>query len=191
MTEIEFTKTFKFVASVDVETGAIVEVKCVGAIDNDTPISTTPQKKKPSTSKKTKKEESSQPQVILENNKLVFNTAAQELMGIEPGDRIDIGYEQYKGGLRPVLHISDKGCKLTKSGTIACKGSKHDTLEEYGTVFPVSPHDSKPQSFILAGKVTEEVDVDTELPLDIDLPNITDDEDADITELSSDFFTID
>ena len=45
------------------------------------------------TSKKTK-DENPNPQIILEDNKYKFNSAAVKLMNISPDDRVDIKYEK-------------------------------------------------------------------------------------------------
>lgn len=189
----EFIRSFKYSMTVDSQTGEVIEIKCLGAVEDNTPTET----KKPTTRKpsKKKKDESTTPQLILEDSKCTFNNAAIELMEVEPGTKIDINYEKYKNGFRPVLSISDKGCKLTKSGTIACRGSKHDALAEYGTVFEIIKHNEKVDCFILKGDKKEDSnidDIESELPLDVDLPDLVenDDEDLDLKELDAEFFTL-
>lgn len=193
MITTEFIRSFKYSMTVDSQTGEVVEIKCLGAVEDNTPA----EAKKPTTRKTTtkkNKDENTTPQLVLEDSKCTFNTAAIELMEIEPGAKIDINYEKYKNGFRPVLSLSDKGCKLTKSGTIACRGSKHDALAEYGTVFEIIKHNEKVDCFILKGDKEEDStldDIESELPLDVELPDLVeDDEDLDLEELDSSFFTL-
>lgn len=194
MIDIEFNKTFHYVAKCDTETGEIVEIKCTGLVEDNTPTEVKDKKKSTTSRKKSsKKDESTTPQLILEENKCCLNTAAVELMGIEAGDKLDINYEKVKNGFRPVLTKKESGNKISKSFTIALRGSKNEALAEYGSVFEVIVHDSKPDSYILKGdKVIEETEeIDTSLPLDVDLPDLVDDEDAEITMLDASFFSID
>lgn len=193
MKEIEFTKTFKYSCRIDLETGEMIDVRLIGEVEDKTPTEIKEKKeKKTSTPRKSKKksEESSEPQLTLEENKCSFNTAAVELLGIEAGDKLAIEYEKYCNGFRPILFRSEKtGNKLTKSHTIACRGSKSEELAKFGTVFKITTHPSKPSTYLLlSDSMTEKVE--EELPIDVDLPELTDlDEDSEIQEISSDFFT--
>lgn len=193
MNKVKFQVTFEYEAAVDVETGELIDIKCLGKVEDKTPTEIKEKKeKKASTPRKSKKkaEESSEPQLTLEENKCSFNTAAVELLGIEAGDKLAIEYEKSGNAFRPILFRSEKtGNKLTKSHTIACRGSKSEELAKFGTVFKITTHPSKPSTYLLlSDSMTEEVE--EELPIDVDLPELVDlDEDSEIQEISSDFFT--
>lgn len=152
-----------------------------------------------------KKEESSTPQLILEDNKYTLNSAAIELMQVTTEDKIDIKYEKKGKGMIPVIGSDSvfgtkQGCKLTKSNSVSCRGSKNTELAKYGTTFEVIPHPSKPGLFILKGDSEEELpeensdfnieDVDEDLPLDTSIEDLIDDKDANITEIDANFFVI-
>jgi len=109
-----------------------------------------PKAKKTSSSKKTTKkaDESSEPQLILEENKYSLNSAAVELLGVEPEDRLDIKMEK-RGKIRvPVIGCNTAfgtqgGNRLTKSNTVSYRGKNHDVLAEYGTVFSFKETDKE------------------------------------------------
>jgi len=129
-------QTFKvlFTYEQDDETG---EVKVIDrkVINDDLP------KAKKTSSKATKKaDENPEPELILEDNKYVLNTAAVELLGVEADDRIDIKFEKKDKVRIPVIGCNTAfgtqgGNRLTKSNTVSYRGKNHDLLEEYGTVF--------------------------------------------------------
>lgn len=152
-----------------------------------------------------KKEESNTPQLILEDNKYSLNKAAVELMQVTTEDKIDIKYEKKGKNMIPVIGSDSafgtkQGCKLTKSNTVACRGSKNSELAKHGSVFEIIPHDSKPGLFILKGDSMEEIpeedveikieDVDEDLPLDANIEDLIDDKDANITEIDANFFVL-
>lgn len=156
------------------------------------------------TTTRKKKEESSEPQLILEENKYTLNTAAKELLGVEEGDKIDIKYKKINNKLTPII-ASDEvfgtkgGNKLTKSGTVAFRGTKRDELIKYGNIFTLEASD-KEGEFILCGNVitTEEPkgdenvsaeNVDEDLAFDADLAGLIDDVDNKAEEIDSSFFT--
>lgn len=155
--------------------------------------------------KTSKKEESNIPQLILEDNKYCLNKAAVELMQITPEDKIDIKYEKKGKSMVPVIGAdrifgTKQGCKLTKSNTVACRGSKNAELAKHGDVFEIIPHDSKPGLFILKGNSVEEFpeevseinieDLDENLPLDASIEDLIDDKDANITKIDANFFDL-
>jgi len=109
-----------------------------------------PKAKKTSSSKKaTKKaDESSEPQLILEENKYSLNSAAIELLGVEPEDRLDIKMEKRGKTRVPVIGCNTAfgtqgGNRLTKSNTVSYRGKNHDVLAEYGTVFSFKETDKE------------------------------------------------
>lgn len=155
--------------------------------------------------KASKKEESNTPQLILEDNKYSLNKAAVELMQVTTEDKIDIKYEKKGKSMIPIIGSDSafgtkQGCKLTKSNTVACRGSKNSELAKYGNVFEIIPHDSKPGLFVLKGDSMEELpeedveikieDVDEDLPLDTSIEDLIDDKDANITEIDANFFVL-
>lgn len=160
----------------------------------------------PKKTKKSTKVEASEPQLILEDNKYCLNTAAVELMGLTSEDKLDIKYEKNGGRMIPVIGTDEAfgtkgGNKLTKSNTVACRGSKNDELSKYGKVFSIKPHSSKEGLFVLTGDndytaslegdnniSTEEVD--EELPLDLSLEALVDEKDANIEEIDSSYFKL-
>lgn len=109
-----------------------------------------PKAKKTSSSKKaTKKtDESSEPQLILEENKYSLNSAAIELLGVEPEDRLDIKMEKRGKARVPVIGCNTAfgtqgGNRLTKSNTVSYRGKNHDVLAEYGTIFSFKETDKE------------------------------------------------
>ena len=127
----------------DDETG---EVKVLNReiINDDLPKA----KKKTSAPKKSKADENPEPELILEDNKYVLNTAAVELLGVEADDRIDIKFEKKDKVRIPVIGCNTAfgtqgGNRLTKSNTVSYRGKNHDTLEEYGTVFSFKETDKE------------------------------------------------
>lgn len=128
----------------DDETG---EVKVLNreVINDDLPKA----KKTSSPKKATKKaDESSEPQLILEENKYSLNSAAVELLGVEPEDRLDIKMEKRGKTRVPVIGCNTAfgtqgGNRLTKSNTVSYRGKNHDVLAEYGTVFSFKETDKE------------------------------------------------
>jgi hypothetical protein len=138
------TQRFKvlFTYEQDDETG---EVKVLNreVINDDLPKA-----KKTSTPKKSNADENPDPELILEDNKYVLNTAAVELLGVEADDRIDIKFEKRDKVRVPVIGCNTAfgtqgGNRLTKSNTVSYRGKNHDLLEEYGTVFSFKETDKE------------------------------------------------
>jgi hypothetical protein len=153
--------------------------------------------------KQVKKDECAEPKLILEDNKYILTKAAADLMGVKPDDKLEIKYEQQGKNRVPVIASDEvwkthSGNRLTKSLTVACRGSKHDELVKFGTEFDVVPHDKKEGLFILKNKDTEiteeiedltDVEEKLELPIDIDLQDLIDDSD-DVMEVPSSMFQL-
>lgn len=155
-----------------------------------------------------KKDESSTPKLILEDNKYSLNSAAVELLQVEPDDKLDIKYEKQGKNIIPVIGTDESfgthgGNRLTKSFTVTFRGSKNEELAKYGIEFTLIPHDSKNGIFILKNEDSElEQSLNTaveksvisneeiELPMDIDLQDLIDDPDAEITEVDSSLFKL-
>lgn len=171
-----------FTFDIDPETG---ETKC---IDRQLVEESKPSTKKKATSKK-KGDNDPIPKITLEENKYSMNSAAVELMGVEPDDRIDIKMEKQGKSLIPVIGTNESfgtkaGNRLTKAYTVSCRGKANDELSKYGTVFTLSAHPSKDGLFIMTGdkkapvedEGDENVNIqDEDLPTDVDLEGLTDD----------------
>lgn len=197
----EFTLTLQYAMKINTDTGEILETKLIKR-SIDKPETAIPKKK----ASKSKKEEISTPQLILEDNKYCLNTAAVELMQVGPDSKLDIKYEKRGNTMVPVIGTDEVfktkgGNKLTKSNTVACRGSKNEELSKYGHVFDIKPHDSKDGLFILVGDSTPEINLpkdeniaidgsDEDLPLDVDLSALIDEKDANIEEIDSSFFKL-
>ena len=135
------------ISVVNVETGEVKEVKA-----------------KKTTSKKKKEEESSEPQLILEDNKYCLNTAAVELLGVEPDDRLCIKYKKIGKTAVPVIGTEEVfktkgGNKLTKTNTVSCRGKANEELATYGTIFTLSENPDGSGTFILTGDKAPETPV--------------------------------
>jgi len=105
------------------------------------------------------------PIATLENNKLVFNREALKFLNKNEGDRIGIGYGVLSDGLlHPILDL-EQGNKVTKSGTLSCRGSANEILSKYGKEFIIENVDDK---FILTDlrfkELTREDDSNIVLP---------------------------
>lgn len=109
---------------------------------------------KKSSKSKLKEDGSTEPIITLEDNKLVLNSKAVEVLEAEWEDRISIIYQNQNGKLVPVIGKDDVfqskgGNKLTKSKTIACRGKANDKLAEHGSEFKLIPLGDK--TFIMDG----------------------------------------
>lgn len=141
-----------------------------------------------------------EPKLILEDNKYCLTEAAVELLGVEPGCKLDIQYD--KNG--PIIADDEiwstgKGNKLTKSLTVACRGVKREELEKYGTEFNLVPIPEKEGMFYLKSnsifdveevKNVEELEEELGTPIDEDLQDLIDDPDATTFEIDSTFFKL-
>lgn len=180
-------ETFKvlFTYEQDTETG---DIKCINreVINDDIK----PVKKASTPKKKSSKNESSEPQIILEDNKYTLNSAAVELMGVEPDDRLDIKFEKNGKLMIPIIGTNESfgtkaGNRLTKSFTVSCRGKANDELQNYGTVFTLSVHPTKEGLFVMQGDKAPEAVVDdkveikddaSEVEVEIDLDDFIADE---------------
>lgn len=194
-----FTVRLTYEMSVNTDTGEILETKLIDrSVDNSDlrPV-------KPVTKRKPSKDEEKTPKLILEDNKYRLNSAAVELMELDENSRLSIRYEQGKGGDIPLIEVDEKnGNKITKSNTVACRGSKNEELSKYGTEFTLVAHPNRPGLFILTSdsvkidqlsgdkNVSIEGGEDEDLPFDLDVKGLVDDEDANITEIDSNFFKL-
>lgn len=187
----EFTITLKYQVTVDTETGEMT-TKCIKRTVDKTNFEVSEKK----TAKKKVVEDNSSPQLTLEDNKYRLNTAAIELMGVSAESKIDIKYEKQGKTMIPVIGSDEAfgtrgGNRLSKSNTVACRGSKHEELIKYGTVFQIVPHDSKAGLFILKGDAqinTLDGDENVSIDEEIDISQLIDDKD--VEEINSFDFTL-
>ena len=187
----EFTITLKYQVTVDTETGEMT-TKCIKRTVDKTNFEVSEKK----TTKKKVVEDNSSPQLTLEDNKYRLNTAAIELMGVSAESKIDIKYEKQGKTMIPVIGTDEAfgtrgGNRLTKSNTVACRGSKHEELIKYGNIFQIIPHDSKAGLFILKGDAQiDTLDGDENVSIDeeIDISQLIDDKD--VEEINSFDFTL-
>lgn len=188
----EFIITLKYQVKVDTETGEMT-TQCIDRKINKSNFEVTNSKK----SKKIKQEESTEPQLILEDNKYSLNQAAVELMQLSPDARLDIKYEKQGTVTVPVIGTDENfhtkgGNRLTKSNTVAYRGTKSSELAKYGTVFSIKPHDSKEGLFILLGdKDVPSLDGDEAIKVeeeDFNLDSLIDN--TEVEEVDSSFFTL-
>lgn len=73
--------------------------------------------------------------LLLKENKLILDPSLVKKLKAEPGDRIEIGYRERDGLLRPIISIGENGNKLTKSNTVSFRGVQHNTLAQFGSNF--------------------------------------------------------
>lgn len=182
-------ETFKvlFTYEQDSETG---EIKCINReVISDEKVS------KKVSKKKTNVSESSLPQIILEDNKYTLNSAAVELMGVNPDDRLDIKYEKSGKMMIPVIGTNESfgtkaGNRLTKSFTVSYRGKANEELHTYGTVFNISPHTSKSGIFIMQGDVVQPIIEDDKVEIkdediDVDLSDFIEADEDEVEEITS------
>lgn len=191
-----FTLTLTYEMSVNIDTGEILETRLINRSVDKSDIKAAA---KTTSKKKVEQDESSEPILTLEESKYHLNSAAISIMGIESDDKIDIKYEN---GL-PIIGTDESfgtkgGNKLTKSNTVAYRGNKNEELSKHGKEFRLIPHPSKPGLFMLDSgeKVSkpigdDNVNVEEEDEVfDLNLDELVDDKDANITEIDSNFFKL-
>lgn len=108
--------------------------------------------------------------ITLLDNKLQFNTAAINLTGFEPEDKILVQFEKKGRVVTPCITINDKGNRLTKTYTVSFRGSQHDNLAEYGTVFELVPYEGREGVFKMKGDAPEKEDDIIDIPEEISSP---------------------
>ena len=167
--------------------------------------------KKPSTRKSSSKKKDSEvddtnpnPLLILEENKYILNKAAVEVLGVEPGDKVDI--KQQKLNKKECLVIgaaetfgTQSGNKLTQKNAVSYRGKNNQNLAEHGNEFTFTPHPKIDGLFILTGNrepeikedvVPEAEDIASEDELDDEMASLIDGN-ADDTEISDNDFNFD
>lgn len=192
-----FTLTLTYEMSINTDTGELLETRLVNrSVDK-------PEKPSKGSKKKQAGDEDPSPKLYLEDSKFRLNSAALKLMEIDPesGVKLDVKYDNSIPTLGTDEAFGVKGGnKLTKAGTVICKGSKNEELSKYGNEFTLTSHPTKPGLFVLTGNLQPNPEVkdeiisvdeeDTDLPFDLDLAEIAGDKDASITEIDSNFFKL-
>lgn len=161
MLEIESAKLV--LNLVDTETGEI--------ITKETTLGDFKDKKK--SSSRTKKLDDNDPvaKLNLLDNKIQLNASAVKLTGYIPDMKIDVKFEKKGRSITPILCPDDKtGNRLTKTYTVSFRGSRHDNLSEYGTVFELLPYEDKEKWFKLKGDAPIKEDDIIDLPEELNDP---------------------
>lgn len=192
-----FILSLTYEMSVDTETGEVLETKLIDRSVNK------PVKAMKATASEVVQDNDKEPKLYLEDNKCRLNSKAISLMGISPGDKLDIKYDEGKNGSVPVIGTDEAfgtkgGNKLTKSNTIACRGSKNEELSKYGKEFVLAEHPSKAGLFVLTSEEVavdqlvgdDNVNIDTPEGIDLNLEGLVDDEDANVSSIDTNFFKL-
>lgn len=132
--------------------------------------------------KKPKDDGDPTPKITLLEGKWQMNNACIELTKFDPEQKLDIKFEKKGRTTTPVLCEDEKsGNRLTKTFTVSCRGSKHDNLAEFGTIFEVIPYEGKEGYFKLIGDAPQKEDDIIEVPEEIEDPDdIVDDDTQDV-----------
>ena len=192
-----FILSLTYEMSVDTETGEVLETKLIDRSVNK------PVKAMKATASEAVQDNDKEPKLYLEDNKCRLNSKAISLMGISPGDKLDMKYDEGKNGSVPVIGTDEAfgtkgGNKLTKSNTIACRGSKNEELSKYGKEFVLAVHPSKAGLFVLTSEEVavdqlvgdDNVNIDTPEGIDLNLEGLVDDEDANVSSIDTNFFKL-
>lgn len=159
---------FNIVLTVEVDTESGDSKVIKKEIVKDVEVKKTAKK----SSKKSIKEEDTTPKLTLTDNKYILNEAAVELLGAEADSRLDIKYHKVENSLVPIIGLDESfgthgGNRLTKTGTVSCRGNANSQLARYGEVFTFEPY--KDNLFLLKGdKDTDDIE-EKEVPDDINL----------------------
>lgn len=197
-----FTVNLTYEMSINIDTGEILETRLVNRDINNSDLKVVKTPKK-----KIVQDDGEEPKLILEENKYRLTSAAVSLMGLNDDSKLVIKYEEGKSGSIPVIGTNtafgiSSGNKLTKSNTVACRGGNRDELAKHGTEFTLVPHPSKEGLFILQSgekqidqligddNVKVEGEEGEDIPFDLDLNELVDDQDANITEVDANFFKL-
>jgi hypothetical protein len=151
---------------VDTETGEIMTKEAtLGDFKDVAKKATTTRTRKP-------KDDNPNPQITLLEGKIQMNNACVQLVGWEPEMKIDICFEKQGRKITPIIKEDEsKGNRLTKTFNVSCRGSKHDNLAEYGTVFDVIPYEGHEGWFKLKGDAPEKEDDIIDVPEEISNPD--------------------
>lgn len=164
MLEIQSSKIV--LTLVDTETGELFTKEATfGDFKEVTKKTTTTRSRKP-------KDDDPVAKITLLEGKWQMNNACIELTKFDPEQKLDIKFEKKGKTTTPVLCEDEKaGNRLTKTFTVSCRGSKHDNLAEFGTVFEVIPYEGKEGYFKLIGDAPQKEDDIIEVPEEIEDPD--------------------
>ena len=143
------------------------------------------------------------PIITLDSNKLILTQGAVDLLQVCADCRVDIKYKKKDKKAVPIIGTDEAfgtkgGNKLTKSNTIACRGSKNEELSKYGKEFVLAVHPSKAGLFVLTSEEVavdqlvgdDNVNIDTPEGIDLNLEGLVDDEDANVSSIDTNFFKL-
>ena len=189
-----FILSLTYEMSVDTETGEVLETKLIDRSVNK-PVK--------AIANEAVQDDDKEPKLYLEDNKCRLNSKAVSLMGISPGDKLDIKYDDGKNGSVPIIGTDEAfgtkgGNKLTKSNTIACRGNKNKELSKYGKEFVLAVYPSKAGLFVLTSEEVavdqlvgdDNVNIDTPEGIDLNLEGLVDDKDANVSSIDTNFFKL-
>ena len=182
--ELEIQSAKLVLSIVDKETGEI--------ITREATLGDFKEVKKTSSGTRTRKPKDDDPvaKITLLDNKIQLNAAAVAMTGFEPEMKIDVKFEKKGRSITPVLCHDDKtGNRLTKTYTVSFRGSRHDNLAEYGTIFELIPYEGKEEYFKLKGDAPEKEDDIVDIPEEISDPeeDVTDELGTDSSDATVDF----
>ena len=92
-----FILSLTYEMSVDTETGEMLETQLIDRSVNK------PVKAMKATANEAVQDDDKEPKLYLEDNKCRLNSKAVSLMGISPGDKLDIKYDDGKNGSVPII----------------------------------------------------------------------------------------
>ena len=161
-------ETFKVLFTIEVDT----ETNESKVIKKEMITDEAPKKKTATEKKKEEEEESSEPQLTLTDNKYLLNKAALTALKADTDARIDIKYHKVEGALVPIIGLDEtfgthSGNRLTKTGTVSCRGNANTQLSRYGTIFTFK--DYKDGLFLLSGDKDIIEEEEKEVPHDVNL----------------------
>lgn len=191
-----FTVTLTYEMAVNIDTGEILETRLINRDVNNSDI-----KPVKSQRKIVQDDNDREPKLILEDNKYRLNNAAVELLNLNSDSKLVIRYEQSDTGDYPIIGTSESfkiasGNKISKSNTVACRGSNNAELAKYGTEFRLIAHPSRPHVFILNSNNMQQLNGDENIKISEEIDDINfgiEDlvEDIDnVTEIDSNFFKL-
>lgn len=146
---------------IDTELGEVTNVVCnvQGEVKRKTSTVT-----KAAVKVSLKNERDDIPVIVREENKLLFNNIALEMLGVEWQERVLIKLEQGKDKkLIPVIASGEswgnenQGNKLSKTGTIVYKGKNNEVLAEFGDKFTLEEYEDNIFQLVPLGETTKKV----------------------------------
>lgn len=134
------------------------------------------------------------PKIIRDENKLILNNAAADLLLTEGEEnKLVVKYMKYGNVTVPTISLGD-GNKVTKSLTVAFRGKNNVELAKYGTEFTLAPYPGKSGVYIMnSGEQAPEIpsgDENFSIPEEDNTiettPVVTDNDDLDLSDLLGD-----